>query len=230
LKNMDLELPGPDSMLLPDLSPLWVSLKVSLLATVITLQMGILVAYRMYRYQGKARSLIDGILMMPLILPPTVIGFVLLIVLGKNGVLGQILTQWNLRIVFTWYAAVLAAVVVSFPLMYRSALGAFEQIDTLILDAARIDGASDHAVFWYVSLPLASPGIVAGTVLTFARGLGEFGATLMIAGNIPGQTQTMPMAIYFAVEAGATQEAWFWAMIAILIALAGIVTVNSWKI
>jgi molybdate transport system permease protein len=184
----------------------------------------------MYRYRGKGRSLIDGILITPLILPPTVIGFVLLILLGKNGVLGQILPQGNLRIVFTWYAAVLAAIVVSFPLMYRSALGAFEQIDSLILDAARTDGASERAVFWYVSLPLASPGIIAGTVLTFARALGEFGATLMIAGNIPGQTQTIPMAIYFAVEAGATQEGWFWAMIAILISLAGIVTVNSCKI
>jgi molybdate transport system permease protein len=217
-------------MLIPDLSPLWISLKVSLLATIITLQLGTFVAYRMYRYQGKARSLIDGILIAPLILPPTVIGFVLLILLGKNGVLGQILTQWNLRFVFTWYAAVLAAIVVSFPLMYRSALGAFEQIEALILDAAKIDGASEIAVFWYIALPLASPGIIAGTVLTFARALGEFGATLMIAGNIPGQTQTMPMAIYFAVEAGAIQEGWFWTIIVISISLAGIVMVNSWKV
>jgi molybdate ABC transporter permease protein len=163
-------------------------------------------------------------------LPPTVIGFVLLILLGKNGVLGQILTQWHLRFVFTWYAAVLAATVVSFPLMYRSALGTFEQIEGVILDAARIDGASEIAVFWYIALPLASPGIVAGTVLTFARALGEFGATLMIAGNIPGQTQTMPMAIYFAVEAGAMQEGWFWVIIVTFISLVGIATVNSWKV
>ncbi len=217
-------------MLMPDLSPLWISLKVSLLATIITLQLGTLVAYRMYRYRGKARSLIEGILVAPLILPPTVVGFVLLILLGKNGVLGQILTQWHLRFVFTWYAAVLAAIVVSFPLMYRSALGAFEQIEAFILDAAKIDGASEIAVFWYIALPLATPGIVAGTVLTFARALGEFGATLMIAGNIPGQTQTMPMAIYFAVEAGAVQEGWFWTIIVIAISLAGIVTVNAWKV
>lgn len=217
-------------MHIPDLSPLWISLKVSLFATIITLQLGTLVAYKMYRYRGKARSLIEGILIAPLILPPTVVGFVLLILLGKNGVLGQILTQWNLRFVFTWYAAVLAAVVVSFPLMYRSALGAFEPIEALILDAAKIDGASEIDVFWYIALPLASRGIVAGTVLTFARALGEFGATLMIAGNIPGQTQTMPMAIYFAVEAGAIQEGWFWAVIIILISLVGIVTVNSWEV
>lgn len=216
-------------MLIPDLSPLWISLKVSLLATVITLELGTFVAYRMYRYRGKARSLIEGILIAPLVLPPTVVGFGLLILLGKNGILGQILTQWNLRFVFTWYAAVLAAIVVSFPLMYRSALGAFEQIEALILDAAKIDGASEIAVFWYIALPLASPGIVAGTVLTFARALGEFGATLMIAGNIPGQTQTMPMAIYFAVEAGAIQEGWFWTVIVISISLMGLVTINAWK-
>jgi molybdate transport system permease protein len=217
-------------MLIPDLSPLWISLKVSLFATMITLPIGTLIAYRMYRYRGKARALIEGILIAPLILPPTVVGFVLLILLGKNGVLGQILAQWNLRFLFTWYAAVLAAIVVSFPLMYRSALGAFEQIEVLILDAAKIDGASGIAIFWYIALPLAFPGIVAGTILTFARALGEFGATLMIAGNIPGQTQTMPMAIYFAVEAGAIQEGWFWAVILIFISLGGVFMVNSWKV
>jgi molybdate transport system permease protein len=213
-------------MLIPDLSPLWISLKVSLIATTITFVMGTLVAYQMYHYRGKARSLIEGFLIAPLILPPTVVGFVLLILLGKNGVLGQIF-GWNLGLVFTWYAAILAAIVVSFPLMYRAALGAFEQIDSLLLDVAKLEGASEMAVFCYIALPLAMPGILAGTVLTFARALGEFGATLMIAGNIPGQTQTMPMAIYFAVEAGATQEGWFWTMIVICISLVVIIIVNS---
>jgi molybdate transport system permease protein len=216
-------------MLIPDLSPLWISLKVSLLATMITFGLGTIVAYKMYRYRGKTRSLIEGFLIAPLILPPTVVGFMLLILLGKNGILGQIF-GWNLGLVFTWYAAVLAAIVVSFPLMYRAALGAFEQIDALLLDVARLDGASDRAVFWYIALPLAMPGILAGVVLTFARALGEFGATLMIAGNIPGQTQTMPMAIYFAVEAGAIQEGWFWTTIVICISLVGIIVVNTWKI
>ncbi len=217
-------------MLIPDLYPLWISLKVSLLATFITFGLGTIIAYRMYLYRGKARSLIEGILIAPLVLPPTVVGFVLLVLLGKNGVLGQILAQCNLRIVFTWYAAVLAAIIVSFPLMYRAALGAFEQIDALLLDAARLEGASESEVFWYIALPLAIPGILAGTVLTFARALGEFGATLMLAGNIPGQTQTMPMAIYFAVEAGAIQEGWFWTILVVCISLVGIVVVNSWKI
>jgi molybdate transport system permease protein len=216
-------------MLIPDLSPLWISLKVSLIATIVTFGLGTIVAYKMYQYRGKMRSLIEGFLIAPLILPPTVVGFVLLILLGKNGILGRIF-GWNLGLVFTWYAAVLAAIVVSFPLMYRAALGAFEQIDSLLLDAARLEGASEIAVFWYIALPLAIPGIIAGTVLTFARALGEFGATLMIAGNIPGQTQTMPMAIYFAVEAGAIQEGWFWTTIVVCISFLGIIAVNTWKV
>ncbi len=217
-------------MLIPDLSPLWISLKVSLIATAITFGLGTTVAYRMYHYRGKTRSLIEGFLIAPLILPPTVVGFILLVLLGKNGILGQVLSQWNLGIVFTWYAAVLAAIVVSFPLMYRAALGAFEQIDPLLLDAARLEGASEIAIFWYIALPLATRGIIAGTILTFARALGEFGATLMLAGNIPGQTQTMPMAIYFAVEAGAIPEAIFWTTIAMAIALGGIIAVNTGKV
>ena len=217
-------------MLIPDLSPLWISLKVSLLATAITFGLGTIVAYRMYLYRGKARSLIEGILVAPLILPPTVVGFVLLVVLGKHGILGQILTYWHLRLIFTWYAAVLVAIIASFPLMYRATLGAFEQIDPLLLDAGRVEGASERAVFWYIALPLAMPGVLAGTVLSFARALGEFGATLMLAGNIPRQTQTMPMAIYFAVEAGAIQEGWFWTIIVVCTSLAGIVVVNSWKV
>jgi molybdate ABC transporter permease protein len=217
-------------MLVSDLSPLWISLRVSLLATVVTFILGTTVAYWMYRYRGRGRSAIEGLLIAPLILPPTVIGFVLLILLGKNGAVGQFLAQWQLRLVFTWYAAVLAAMIVSFPLMYRSALGAFEQIDPLLLDAARLDGASELGVLWWMALPLALPGLLAGGVLTFARALGEFGATIMVAGNIPGQTQTMPMAIYFAVEAGALAEGWFWTLAVVCVALAGIALVNARKL
>jgi molybdate transport system permease protein len=217
-------------MEIPPLSPLWISLRVSLLATIITFWLGIIIAYKMYQWQNRMRGLIDGILITPLVLPPTVVGFVLLVLLGKNGILGQILAQWHLRLVFTWYAAVIAAIVVAFPLMYRSALGAFEQIDPLILDASRLDGASEIEIFWYISVPLSIPGILAGTVLTFARALGEFGATLMLAGNIPGQTQTMPMAIYFAVEAGAVQEGWFWTFTIAFISLVGIIVLNFQKV
>jgi molybdate transport system permease protein len=215
-------------MLVPDLSPLWISLKVSLLATVITFGCGTLVAYRMYLYRGRGRSLLEAMLMSPLILPPTVVGFVLLVILGKQGI-GSLLALWHLSFIFTWYAAVLAATIVSFPLMYRSALGAFEQIDPLLLDAARLEGTSESGVFLHIAFPLAMPGILAGIVLTFARALGEFGATLMLAGNIPQQTQTIPMAIYFAVESGALQEGWFWTIIIISISLLGLMVVNIMK-
>jgi molybdate transport system permease protein len=216
-------------MLPLDLSPLWISLKVSLLATAIAFGLGTAAAYKMYLYRGQGRSLIEAILVAPLILPPTVVGFGLLVLLGKNGVLGQLLAQWQLRVVFTWYAAVLAALIVAFPLMYRAALGAFEQIDPRLADAGRLEGASEWGVFWYIALPLAGPGILAGTMLTFARALGEFGATLMLAGNIPNQTQTMPMAIYFAVEAGAMSEGWFWTGMVVGICLLGIIIVNAGK-
>ncbi|KAM3109698.1 molybdate ABC transporter permease subunit [Phormidesmis sp. 146-33] len=215
--------------LLPDLSPLWISLKVSLLAMVFTFFAGIAVAYWMLGYRGKGKSLLEGIFVSPLILPPTVVGFVLLLLFGKNGPVGNLLRSLDLSVVFTWYGAVITATVVSFPLMYRTALGAFEQVDRNLLAAARTLGASEWTVFRQIMLPLALPGVIAGAVLSFARALGEFGATLMLAGNIPGQTQTIPMAIYFAVEAGAMNEAWFWAVAILFISLSGIIAVNFWQ-
>ncbi|KAM3095641.1 molybdate ABC transporter permease subunit [Phormidesmis sp. 146-12] len=215
--------------LLPDLSPLWISLKVSLLAMVFTFFAGIAVAYWMLGYRGKGKLLLEGIFVSPLILPPTVVGFVLLLLFGKNGPVGSLLRSLDLSVVFTWYGAVITATVVSFPLMYRTALGAFEQVDRNLLAVARTLGASEWTVFRQIMLPLALPGVIAGAVLSFARALGEFGATLMLAGNIPGQTQTIPMAIYFAVEAGAMNEAWFWAVAILFISLSGIIAVNFWQ-
>lgn len=212
-----------------DLSPLWISLKTSLLATFITFFLGIWSAYWMLGYRGKAKSLIEGIFIAPLILPPTVVGFLLLLFFGRNGPVGKLMQTWDLSIVFTWYGAAIAATVVAFPIMYKTALGAFEQIDGNLLRVARTLGASESTIFWRISLPLAFPGIVAATSLAFARALGEFGATLMLAGNIPGQTQTIPMAIYFAVEAGAMNEAWFWAIAIMSISLSGIIGVNLWQ-
>lgn len=209
-----------------NLSPLWISLKVSFVAALFTFGLGTAIAYGLYGYKGKGKSLIEGILLMPLVLPPTVVGFLLLILLGKSGIVGQILAQWNLRLVFTWYAAVLAAIVIALPLMFRAALGAFEQIDPLLLDAARVEGASEIAVFWYIALPLATRGILAGVILSLARVLGEFGATLMVAGNIPDQTQTIPMAIYFAVEAGAIEESWFWVIVILILAFVAVFSLN----
>ncbi|MBW4581162.1 MAG: molybdate ABC transporter permease subunit [Tildeniella nuda ZEHNDER 1965/U140] len=212
-----------------DLSPLWISLKTALLATVVTFFVGIAVAYWMLHYRGKGKFLLEGLLISPLLLPPTVIGFLLLLLFGKNGVAGQVLQPFGFSVVFTWYGAVLAATVVAFPLMYKTTLGAFEQVDGSLLAVARTLGASEWRVFRRLLLPLALPGIVAGTMLAFARALGEFGATLMLAGNIPGQTQTMPMAIYFAVEAGAIEEAWFWAIAIMSLSLSGIFVVNRWQ-
>jgi molybdate transport system permease protein len=212
-----------------DLSPLWISLKTSLLATFITFFLGISAAYWMLGYRGKAKALIEGIFVAPLILPPTVVGFLLLIFFGKNGPVGKLLEPFDLTIIFTWYGAAIAATVVSFPLMYKTALGAFSQIDANLLRVARTLGAKELTIFWRISLPLAFPGIIAATTLAFARALGEFGATLMLAGNIPGQTQTIPMAIYFAVEAGAINEAWFWSIAIMIISLSGILIANFWQ-
>ncbi|NJL82229.1 MAG: molybdate ABC transporter permease subunit [Chloroflexaceae bacterium] len=212
-----------------DISPLWISLKVAGLATIATFFLGIGAAYALLGYRGKWRSLIEGILIAPLILPPTVVGFLLLLLLGRNGPLGQLLASLNGSVVFTWSGAVITATVVSFPLMYRTALGAFEQIDATLPQVAKTLGASNQRVFWQIVLPLSVPGILAGVTLAFARALGEFGATLMLAGNIPGQTQTMPMAIYFAVEAGAMNEAGVWSLVILSVSLSGIVAVNLWQ-
>ncbi|MCC5624302.1 molybdate ABC transporter permease subunit [Nostoc sp. CHAB 5715] len=212
-----------------DLSPLWISLKTSLLATFITFFLGIAAAYWMLGYRGKGKSLIESIFIAPLILPPTVVGFLLLLFFGKNGPVGKLMETFDFTIVFTWYGAAIAATVVSFPLMYKTTLGAFEQIDGNLLRVARTLGATEATIFWRISFPLALPGIAAATMLAFARALGEFGATLMLAGNIPGQTQTIPMAIYFAVEGGAMNEAWFWAIAIMVISLSGIIAVNFWQ-
>ncbi|HYX16262.1 MAG TPA: molybdate ABC transporter permease subunit [Nostoc sp.] len=212
-----------------DLSPLWISLKTSLLATFITFFLGIAAAYWMLGYRGKGKSLIESIFIAPLILPPTVVGFLLLLFFGKNGPVGKLMETFDFSIVFTWYGAAIAATVVAFPLMYKTTLGAFEQIDDNLLRVARTLGATETTIFWRISFPLALPGIAAATMLAFARALGEFGATLMLAGNIPGQTQTIPMAIYFAVEGGAMNEAWFWAIAIMVISLSGIIAVNFWQ-
>ena len=220
----------PQTLLMPvDLSPLWISLRIAGLATAITFCLGIAAAYWMLGYRGRWKLVLEGLFISPLVLPPTVVGFLLLLLFGKNGVLGQMLQRFDLSIVFTWYAAVITATVVSFPLMYKTALGAFEQIDRRLLQVAQTLGASEGRIFWQIILPLATPGILAGTTLSFARALGEFGATLMLAGNIPGQTQTIPMAIYFAVEAGAMNEAWLWVGTILLISLSMIAAVNLWQ-
>jgi len=203
-----------------DLSPLWISLATSAVATAITLAAGLTAAAWRERRTGAAMVLMDGIFLLPLVLPPTVVGFFLLLLFGRHGPLGKLLLLFGATVVFSWPATVIAAVVVAFPLMYLTARAALEQVDTHFLQAARTLGASEWRVFREVALPLAWPGVLAGAILSFARALGEFGATLMLAGNIPGKTATIPIAIYFAVEANDIPRALAWCFLDVAISLA----------
>jgi molybdate transport system permease protein len=203
-----------------DWSPLWISLATSLTATAVTLVVGLAAAAWRENRSGAGAALIDGVFLLPLVLPPTVVGFFLLLLFGRNGPLGKLLLQLGTTVVFSWPATVIAATVVAFPLMYLTARAALEQVDPHLLQAARTLGASEWRVFREVALPLAWPGVLAGTILSFARALGEFGATLMLAGNIPGRTETIPIAIYFAVEANEIQQALAWCALDVGISIA----------
>lgn len=203
-----------------DWSPLWISLATSLTATAVTLVVGLAAAAWRENRSGAGAALIDGVFLLPLVLPPTVVGFFLLLLFGRNGPLGKLLLQFGATVVFSWPATVIAATVVAFPLMYLTARAALEQVDPHLLQAARTLGASEWRVFREVALPLAWPGVLAGTILSFARALGEFGATLMLAGNIPGRTETIPIAIYFAVEANEIQQALAWCALDVGISIA----------
>ncbi len=212
-----------------DVSPVWISLKTTFTATFITFFIGIAVAYLMVNYNGKLRNILDTILTLPLVLPPTVAGFFLLLIFGVNSSIGKLLSKLGISIIFSWPATVIAAAVVSFPLMYKTTKAAFEQIDRNIVSAARTLGVSEWKVFWKVVLPLAWPGIGAATVLSFARALGEFGATLMIAGNIPNKTETIPIAIYFAAENGEMDKALMWVLLIVAISTIVILLMNYWN-
>lgn len=209
-------------------SPLLISLKTAILATAVTVVLGILAARLVIRLPEKAQWLTDGILTLPLVLPPTVIGFFLLTIFGKNSPLGQALLQLGIRVVFSWSGAVIAAIVVSFPLMYRTTKAAFEQMDQNLIDAGRTLGLSECFIFWRIRVPVSLPGIGAGMVLAFARAIGEFGATLMIAGNIPGKTQTVPLIIYTATAAGDMHLAMQWVAVIVAISLLSIGGMNIW--
>ena len=202
------------------LSPLIISLEVAGLATVMTFFLGIALAYGVLQLRSRLASTIaDAVITLPLVLPPTVVGFFLLLLLGKRSAIGSALLALDLPLVFTWRAAVIAAVIVSLPLMYRTARGAFEAIDRNMIHAAQTLSVSNWRIFWRIILPNARHGILAGLVLSFARALGEFGATIMFAGNIPGRTQTMSTAIYAAVQANDYDLAFRWAIIISLFSL-----------
>jgi len=190
------------------LTPLWLTLKIALLATLMAGAVGIALGWWMSQRRFAGKNFIDALLMLPMVLPPTVLGYYLIVVIGRNGVLGQYLDRWfGINLMFTWQGAVIAASLVSLPLIYKAARAAFEDVDVRFVHAARTLGAGEFETFVRVTLPLAVRGITAGLMLAFARAMGEFGATLMIAGNLPGKTQTLSIAIYDAVQAGNDAQA-----------------------
>lgn len=196
---------NPDEAALIDkvLVPLWLSLKVAGAASIAAIIAGVSMAYLISRHRFPGREWLDAVLTLPLVLPPTIIGYYLLVVIGRNGWLGSwLFKNFGTSLIFSWKGAVIAAALVSVPLIFKSARAAFEEVDGNIEDAARTLGLNELEVFIRVSLPLAWRGILAGSVLAFARAMGEFGATLMVAGNLPGKTQTLSLAVYDAVQAG----------------------------
>ncbi len=212
-----------------DWSPLWVTLKTTGVAIVIIFVLGLLAAYWCLHLSQKAKNVADSIFTIPMVLPPTVCGFILLYLCGRNTAFGSFFIDIGFPLIFSWPATVIAAVVVAFPLMYRSALGAFENLDPNMLDAARTLGWSNARIFVKLMLPLSWSSIAAGTVLSFARALGEFGATLFLAGNYLGITRTIPIAIYFEWMNGNDGVAWFWTAIVIGFSFLVILFINLWS-
>jgi molybdate transport system permease protein len=207
-----------------DLAPLWLSLRVASLATASIVALGVPTALLLARGRFPGKGLLSGLLVLPLVLPPTVVGYYLLQVLGRRAWLGYWLEQtWGVTIVFHWSGAVVASSVAAFPLFLLPARGAFEGVDPALEDTARLLGRGEWSVFVAVTVPLAWRGLAAGTVLAFARALGDFGATLMVAGDIPGRTQTAALAIYDAVQVNDTARAGWLTLWVSLISIAALV-------
>lgn len=215
-----------------DLSPIWISLKTASFTIVITFILGLLAAWWMYsRKSEMVKMIFDGIFTLPMVLPPTVAGFFLLMIFGVNQPIGKFfLHVFHYRIAFSFSATVIAAVLISFPLMYRNARGAFEQVDVDLIHAARTLGMSEWTIFMKVLIPNALPGIISGGVLAFARGLGEFGATAMLAGNIIGKTRTLPLAVYSEVMSGDMDSAAFYVWVIVAICFIAVIALNVYQI
>lgn len=210
-------------------SILALSLKIASIATIFSFILGLFFAYFLNKKKIPGKNIWETLLILPMILPPSVTGYMLLILFGKRGFIGKFLLEnFDVQIVFTWVGAVIAACIVSLPLMYQNAKGAIISIDPIYENAARTLGSSEWKIFYSIILPLAYPGIISGAVLAFARAMGEFGATLMIAGNIPGKTQTVPVAIYFAVESGDMKTANILVLVMTLISFLMIFILNKW--
>ena len=215
-----------------DYSPIWISFKCAAFSIFITFFLGLFAARWMMTLKNKVIQLIfDGIFTLPLVLPPTVMGFFLLLIFGVNQPIGSFfLNVLGVRIAFSFSATVIASVVISFPIMYRSARGALEQVDEDLVDAARTIGMSETSIFFKVLVPNALPGIISGGVLSFARGLGEFGATAMLAGNIVGKTRTLPLAVYSEVVSSDMHSASFYVVVIIAICFTAVVLLNIYQL
>ena len=208
-------------------SPLWISLKTGMAATIFAFFLGVFCARKIMKLKPGARAVLDGILTMPLVLPPTVAGFCLLLLFSLKRPFGSfLLDNFDIKVVQTWTGCVIAASVIAFPLMYRNARAAFEQVDMNLIYAGRTLGMSEMAIFWKVVVPTAGPGIISGTILTFARALGEYGATSMLAGNIPGKTGTISQRIAMVIQDGNYLTAGIWVVIIMLVAFVLIVLMN----
>lgn len=208
-----------------DLSPLLLSLKTACISTVITFLTGMFAARKVEKMR-HGKTILDTVLTLPMILPPTVAGFFLLLLFGNSSPLGIWLSGHGMPVVFSFAGTVAAAVVVSFPLMYRTARSAFEQMDKNLIYAGETLGLSDYKIFWKIIFPNCFPGIAGGTILAFARALGEFGATIMLAGNIPGRTQTAAVAVYAAMQNGNRVQAYQWVAVMVLISFVSVLLVN----
>ena len=208
-----------------DMTPLILSLKTAVVATLITFLAGIFCAWKVV-HMKRGKGIVDTLFTIPLVLPPTVLGFFLLVFFGKNGPVGNLLSQYGIVFVFSWLGTVAASAVVSFPLMYRTARGAFEQFDSHLYYAAQTLGMSNFKIFWRVVFPNCLPGIVGGVILAFARALGEFGATVMLAENIPAKTQRAAIAVYSAMQAGDREKAYQWVAVILVISLVAVLGMN----
>ena len=210
-----------------DWSPLFISLKTGVVATILSFFLGIYAARKVIHAEPRVKAVADGILTLPMVLPPTVAGFFLLLLFSRRRPLGPLLYEnFGISVVQTWLGCIIAATVIAFPLMYRNARAAFEQVDVNLVYAGRTLGMSEMAIFWKVVVPTAGPGIMSGTILTFARAMGEYGATSMLAGNVPGKTGTISQRIAMVIQDGDYLTAGVWVVIVILIAFLVIFLMN----
>lgn len=212
---------------MPDFTPFWISIKVALISTVIVTIIGVLVSKWLYERKGIIARILESMIVLPIVLPPTVMGFILLIIFSPHSVVGRFFSNvLHIPVVFTMTGAVIASVIVSFPLMYQHTVQGFRGIDSKMLNTARTMGASERKIFYRLIVPLSKRSILSGIMMSFARAIGEFGATLMVAGYIPNKTNTLPLEIYFLVEQGKENQAWLWVLVLVAFAIVAISTIN----